>query len=163
MTKQRRVGTLHEVLTRAFQQAGGVAAAADILPGRTSKRLYDAANPDAEARHEARLTYDEARLLTRAGTGAVTAFAEDLAQQAGGAFVPGLDIANGPLGAIAAQFGREAGESLQEVFAALADGVMTPAEAEAALPNLRETMTAINRLFAEVGRVAEEGRRPSSA
>lgn len=145
--KRRKPGSLAEVLSTAFAQAGGTGAAADILPGRTSKRLYEAAAPDSEPRHETRLFYDEARLLTRASAGRVTALAEDLALLAGGVFLPPLGEGAGAVGAQAGRFGREVGEAMAAVYAALEDGTITVAEAEVALPQIREAIDAAAELY----------------
>lgn len=152
--KRRAAGSLEDVLSHAFAQAGGVKAAADILPERTAKRLYEAAGPDAEPRHDCRLFYDEARLLTRASAGRVTALAEDLALLAGGVFLPPLGEGAGAVGAQAGRFGREAGEAMASVYAALEDGTFTQAEAEVALPQIREVLDAAAELYRLVEAIA---------
>lgn len=151
--KRRRPGSVHEVISRGYDQAGGITVAAEVLR-RDPKRLYDAANPDAETRHKHPLTYEDARLLTRTARGDVTAFAEDLALAAGGAFIPAFDQTGGKLGLLAARFGQETGEALQHIYAALADGVMTGDEAAAALVQVRQAMSALGELYAHVEAVA---------
>lgn len=164
--KRRKPGSLAEVLSRAFSQAGGVAMAADVLPGRTVPRLYEAAGPDADPAHVTRLYYDEARLLTRAFPGQVTAMAEDLALLAGGVFLPPLSDAGGSVGAQAGRLGREVGEAMTSVFDALEDGTITPDEAEVALVQIREVMDAAAELYRRVEAIinapagAGKGARP---
>lgn len=155
--RKRTPGTLHEVLTRAFAQAGGVERAADVLPGRTGKRLYEAATPDLEPRHETQLTYGEARLLTR-GHGGVHAFAEDLALLAGGIFLPPIDGGAGTIGAQAGRAGRDVGEALAEVYRALEDGVFTRDKAVSALPYLREAAEGVAELYRQVHALIEPPR-----
>lgn len=145
--KPRTPGSLADVLSRAITQAGGVKRAADVLPERTEKRLYEAAGPDPDPKRSARLYYDEARLLTRAFPGQVTAMAEDLALCAGGVFLPPLDPAAGSVAAQASRFGRETGEAMASIFAALEDGSMTPAEAAEALPLVRDALDAAGDLY----------------
>lgn len=145
--KRRQPGSLEEVLSTAFAQAGGVKKAADVLPERTAKRLYEAAGPDAEPSHDTRLFYDEVRLLTRAMGGRVTAMAEDLALLAGGVFLPALNDSMGTVGAQAGRFGREVGEAMASVYTALEDGRITRAEAETALPQVREAIDAAAELY----------------
>jgi hypothetical protein len=145
--KPRRPGSLDEVLSRAFAQAGGVKAVADVLPGRTAKRLYEAASPDADPSRDTHLMYAEARLLTRAMAGRVTAMAEDMALLAGGVFLPALNDSMGTVGAQAGRFGREVGEAMAAVYSALEDGRITRAEAEEALPQVREAMEAAAELY----------------
>lgn len=145
--KPRLPGSLDEVLSRSFSQAGGVKAVADVLPGRTAKRLYEAASPDADPGRETHLLYAEARLLTRAMGGRVTAMAEDMALLAGGVFLPGLNDGMGSVGAQAGRFGREVGEAMAAVFTALEDGTITRAEAQEALPQVREAIDAAAELY----------------
>lgn len=145
--KPRRPGSMEDVLSTAFAQAGGVKAVADVLPGRKAARLYEAAGPDAEPNHETRLFYDEVRLLTRAMGGRVTAIAEDMALLAGGVFLPPLGENDGCVGAQAGRFGREVGEAMASVFEALADGTITVAEAKTALPQVREAIDAAGELY----------------
>lgn len=152
--RKRTPGTLHEVLTRAFAQAGGVESAADMLPGRTGKRLYEAATPGLEPRHETQLTYGEARMLTR-GHGGVHAFAEDLALLAGGIFLPPIDAGAGTIGAQAGRAGREVGEAMAEVYRSLEDGVFTREEAMAVLPFLREAAEGVAELYRQVHALIE--------
>jgi hypothetical protein len=145
--KPRLPGSLDEVLSRAFAQAGGVAKAADVLPGRTAKRLYEAASPDADPSRDTQLMYAEARLLTRSMGGRVTAMAEDMALLAGGVFLPALNDSMGTVGGQAGRFGREVGEAMSAVYAALEDGTITKAEAETALLQVREAIEAAAELY----------------
>lgn len=147
MTLRRTPGSLADVLSRAFQQAGGVKVVADVLPGRDAKRLYEAAGPDPKPKRDTRMFYDEVRLLTRAFPGRVTALAEDLALCAGGVFLPPLDASAGSVAAQASRFGRETGEAMASIFAALEDGSMTRAEAAEALPLVRDALDAAADLY----------------
>lgn len=162
--KRRTPGSLQDVLSRAFAQAGGANAAADVLPGREAKRLYEAAGPDPDPKRATRLFYDEARLLTRAYPGQLTAFAEDLAILAGGVFLPPMQAGVGAIGAQAGRAGRESGEAMSAIYEALTDGVFTTEEAKAALPQIREVLDAYGDLYRLVqaiidppGPVAGEG------
>lgn len=153
--KKRTPGSLHEVLAKAFDQSGGVKAVADILPGRTVPRLYEAASEGLDPRHEVQLTLAEARLLARASNGKATAFAEDMALLLGGVFLPPIEAGDGPVGAQAGRVGREVGEAMAAIYAALEDGVLTVEEAKAALPQIHEAAEAIARLYGLVQAVIE--------
>jgi hypothetical protein len=153
--KNRTPGSLHEVLSRAFDQAGGVKTVADILPGRTVPRLYEATSEGLDPRHEVQLSYAEVRLLARAGGGRITALAEDIALLSGGMYLPPINPAAGSLGAQAGRLGREFGEAMAKIYADLEDGVMTPAEAAATLPQIREFLDAGGDLFRMVQAVIE--------
>lgn len=152
--KRRAPGSVHAVIAAGFAQAGGVEAAAARLPGRSAKRLYDAANPDADVRHAVQISYDEVRALTFGG---VTAFAEDLAQGCGGAFLPPFDPAEGEIAALAAKLGQESGEALSVLFTRLADGVLCKADARAALPEVRDVMRAVTQLYQQLAVIADVG------
>lgn len=155
--KKRTPGSLHEVLTKAFEQAGGVKAVADILPGRTVPRLYEAASEGLDPRHEVQLTLAEARLLARASHGKATIFAEDMALLLGGVFLPPLAAGGTAVGAQAGRAGREVGEAMTEIYAALEDGVMTLEEAKRALPQIHEAAQAIAGLYGLVKAVIDQG------
>lgn len=153
--KKRTPGSLHEVLSRAFDQAGGVKTVADILPNRTVPRLYEATSEGLDPRHEVQLTYAEVRLLTRAGSGQVTALAEDLSLLSGGVYLPPMSPAAGSVGAQAGRLGREFGEAMAKIYADLEDGVMTPDEAKATLPQIREFLDAGGDLYRMVQAVID--------
>jgi hypothetical protein len=153
----RRVtpGTFGEVVGRAYDQAGGVKRAAEIC-GRADKTLYAARDPDPEDPKATRLYYEDARRLSAAG---VTALAEDLALQCGGVFVPGLAAQAGDqLAQAAAWFGREAGEAIANVFAAVSDGQMSRDEALGAIPELDDALRALTSLRAHVSAIADPAR-----
>lgn len=127
MTKLRCPVSLHGVIARAYEQAGGVDEVTTILPHRSKGWLYQSTNPDLEARHQAKPTFEDVRALTRAGA---TAFAADLARIAGMQLVPlhgdGAGVAD--ITASSAALMQEAGEALSEVAAAVADGEISPHE-----------------------------------
>lgn len=159
--KPRPPGTVHEAIALAVEQAGGVRLVADVLPGRNEAWVYASSNPDAEARQQARLTLEEARLLTRAFPGKVIAFAFDLATLAGGFFVPPMSAESGPIGALAAKAGQKNAVALQEIFEAYSDGILTAAEARDALPEVRQSIEAATELYRALCEVA--GVQPDAA
>lgn len=153
--KRRTPGSLHEMLSRVFDQVGGVKVVADILPGRTVPRLYEATQEGLDPRHEVQLTLAEARLLARASHGKATALAEDMALLLGGVFLPPIESGGGPVGAQAGRVGREVGEAMAAIYAALEDGALTLDEAKAALPQIHEAAEAIARLYGLVQAVID--------
>lgn len=138
--KPRRPGTLHHAATRAINEVGGLAATADLLQ-RSEGWVYTAADPDVERRREAKLSYEDARTLSRAGA---TAFAEDLALLAGGVFLPPLpDCAPHALQMAVASYASESGEALAEIIRRAADGDFSQTDAEASLKEIDDAMRAL--------------------
>lgn len=149
--KRRTPGGLHEAVSRAFAEAGGLEKAAAILgKGRTCTHAYSDENADPEK--YAPMTLAQANTLTLFG---VTALAEHFALACGGAFLPPIDERSGPVGAQAAVLGRETGEAMAALFAALADGKVTPAEARDALAEVRHVVTAATALYSVLQKLAE--------
>lgn len=139
-TKPRPAGTTPAVLIRAINQVGGLPAAADLIQ-RNESWLYAAADPDVDRRREAKLSYEEARTLSRAGA---SAFAEDLALLAGGLFLPPVpDTAPQALQVAVAAYATESGEALGEIIRRAADGDFSPRDATAALKEIDDALRAL--------------------
>lgn len=139
-TKPRAPGTAAAALTRVYNEVGGIAVAADLIQ-RSESWLYTAADPDVERRREAKLSYEEARTLSRAGAGAL---AEDLALLAGGLFLPPVpDTAPHALQAAVAAYATESGEALGEIIRRAADGDFSPRDATAALKEIDDALRAL--------------------
>jgi len=138
--KPRAHGTLPLALTTTINQVGGLPAAADLIQ-RSESWLYAAADPDVDRRREAKLSYEEARTLSRAGA---TALAEDLALLAGGLFLPPVpDTAPEALQMAVAAYAKESGEVLAEIIRRAADGDFSPRDATAALKEIDEALRAL--------------------
>lgn len=138
--KPRAPGTLHLALTRAINDVGGLAVAADLIQ-RSESWVYAAADPDVERRREAKLSYDEARTLSRAGA---VSLAEDLALLAGGLFLPPVpDTAPNALQLAVAAYAQESGDVLSEIIRRAADGDFSPRDAVAALKEIDEALRAL--------------------
>lgn len=145
-------GTDKEVVQRMIDQLGG---AKRVLPVLTEIKSLPRLYALTDATQEAALTYAQARALARAGA---TAGPEDLAQLAGGVFLPiPRGTAGVPIASAAAA--REFGEAMALLFAALEDGQLSRAEARAALPEIHDALRAIAELEARV-RVAAEAAGP---
>lgn len=143
--KPRAPGTLHLALTTAINQVGGLAPAADLIQ-RSESWLYTAADPDVERRREAKLSYEEARTLSRAGAAAL---AEDLALLAGGVFLPPPpDTAPHALQMALSAYAAESGEALGEVIRRAADGDFSKSDARAALKEIDDALRALMNLRA---------------
>jgi len=143
--KPRAPGTLHLALTTAINQVGGLAPAADLIQ-RSESWLYTAADPDVERRREAKLSYEEARTLSREGA---TALAEDLALLAGGVFLPPPpDAAPHVLQHALAAYASESGEALGEIIKRAADGDFSKTDAKCALKEIDEALRALMSLRA---------------
>ena len=85
--KTRAYGTTKEVISRLFQQAGGVPAVMKAL-SLSRTRTYALADPGDKAR----ISFERVEKITQQ-TGA-TAAAEHLAYMAGGVFLPGRSFDN---------------------------------------------------------------------
>lgn len=149
--KPRQPGTIHAVITQAFDQAGGLDRVADVIhEGRDW--CYSAADPNRERRQAATLSYAHARDLSR-GTG-VTAFAEDLALLAGGAFLPlSVPVTDPELQGAIARFSLEGGQMISEILSRAVDG-FDKADARAALPEIDDVLRAVMVVRAYASRVA---------
>lgn len=138
--KPRAPGSLHSALTRAINEVGGLAPAADLIQ-RSESWLYTAADPDVERRREAKLSYEEARTLSRAGA---VGLAEDLALLAGGVFLPPPpDTAPHALQLALSTYAAESGEALGEIIKRAADGDFSKADAKATLKEIDEALRAL--------------------
>lgn len=154
-TKPRRPGSLHAALSRAIDQVGGLDEAADIIQ-RSNSWLYTAADPDVERRREAKLSYEEARTLSRAGA---SALAEDLALLAGGVFLPPVPAtAPAALQQALASYAKESGEVLSEVIQRASDGTFDRRDAEVTLREIDEALRALMSLRALAVSTLGEGR-----
>lgn len=157
-TKPRSHGSLHLALTNAINEVGGLAAAGELIH-RGENWLYTAADPDVERRKEARLSYEDARTLSRAGA---TSLAEDLSLLAGGAFLPPLpDTAPHALQLAVAAYAAESGEVLAEIIRRAADGDFSPQDATVSLKEIDEALRALMGIRAITVETAS-GSRPSS-
>lgn len=129
MTKLRSPMSVQGVILAAFEQLGGTSGAQVVLPHRKLDWLRASTNPDlVGTRHEAKLSYEEARTLTRCGA---LALAEDLAFLSGHALVPMGDGSVGTsldLMGSGANLMREAAEAIGLMSEAAADGKITPNE-----------------------------------
>ena len=150
--KPRGPGTLHEALSRAVDQLGGPQPAGDVIE-RSRSWMYAACDPDLPAEKAARLSYPEARGLTRAGA---TALAEDLALLAGGVFLPPPpDAAPCAVSAALAEFSADSGAAVADMVRALADGLLTRREASRTLGEIDRTLRALCALRAVTAAAAE--------
>lgn len=155
-TKPRAPGSLHDALSRAIDQVGGLETAADILD-RNTDWLYSAADPNRERRKQARLSLEEARALSRAGA---TALAEDLALLAGGAFVPGCASADPvALQAAVGAYAAESGQVISEIIQRAADGVFDAVDAGVALREIDDAVRALMCVRGVTLAVLEQGWR----
>ena len=150
--KPRRPGTLHQALSRAVDQVAGPQAAGDLIE-RTRSWVYAACDPDAPPEKAARLSYAEARTLTRAGA---SALAEDLALLAGGVFLPPApDAAPCAVSAALAEFSADSGAAVAGMVRALADGLLDRREASRTLGEIDRTLRALCALRAVTAAAAE--------
>ena len=107
-----------------------------------------------ERRREAKLSYEDARTLSRAGAGAL---AEDLALLAGGLFLPPVpDTAPQALQAAVASYAIESGEALGEIIKRAADGDFSPRDATAALKEIDDALRALMSVRAITVSMAEK-------
>jgi hypothetical protein len=150
MTKARCPLSLHGVIRSAYDELGGVAALPVILPHRSEGWLHASTNPDLEGRHQAKLTYEDARALTRAGA---MAFAQDLAALCGMALVP-IEAKRGTAADMlrrGAAVMMEAGEAASTVALACADGKITEAERRAMRSQLIDVKRATTEALLTLG------------
>lgn len=139
-TKPRKPGSLHAALSRAIHEVGGLEQAAELIQ-RSSNWLYTAADPDVERRKEAKLSYEEARALSRSGA---SGLAEDLALLAGGLFLPPVpDTAPRALQEAVAAYAAESGQALSEIIQRAADGDFSRHDASVALKEVDEAIRAL--------------------
>jgi hypothetical protein len=148
--KPRAYGSGKEVAARAVQQCGGAEEACVILD-RSKSTVYGYTDPVETTAH---LAYEQARRLTKLGGGKVTALAEDLAQLAGGVFVP-LHAPDGmstwaDIGALAS---AEGSQFLQVLIRALSDDRLDAAERA----RLKRETHDVLRVFAGALAKLEEG------
>lgn len=161
-TKPRSHGSLHLALTNAINEVGGLAAAGELIH-RGENWLYTAADPDVERRKEARLSYEDARTLCRAGA---TSLAEDLSLLAGGVFLPPVpDTAPHALQLAVAAYAAESGEALAEIIRRAADGDFSQQDAAVSLKEIDDALRALMGIRAIAiatasgsGSVCREGR-----
>lgn len=138
----------------AFEQLGGAKRVMALLGlGKTETyELADERRPDEVA------TYVQARALTAAGA---TAFAEDLAFLAGGAFIP-MPEAEGALAGLTADLLRQHGETCAQLMQALVDGKVDRAEALRNLPNVHALMADLAAVYAVLLQIAAPASRPEA-
>lgn len=151
---QRKRGTLHAALTRAIEDLGGVDKVADVLE-RSPDWVYSAANPHRDEGKKAVLSWPQARALARAGA---LSIAEDMAAEAGGAFMPPLPPqAPAALHGALAAWISEHGQAVAEIVKRAADGVLDRRDAEAALPEIDDELRTLMEVRAMLERVAKTG------
>ena len=154
-TKPRPAGCMQAALTRGIDQLGGLPEAAEIIQ-RSTNWLYTAADPDVERRKKATLSYEEARMMSRAGA---TALAEDLALLAGCLLLPPIPpTAPCALQSALASYAKESGEALSEIIQRAADGVFDRRDAQAALKEIDEALRALMNVRALAVAALDEGR-----
>jgi hypothetical protein len=119
MTKVREYGTTKEVVARLFQKIGHKHAA--MLLGIGISSAYSYCDPDCATQ----ATFDHVRRLT-AATGNISA-AEDLAQLAGGVFMP-IDPDAATAVELASRSAEDHARMISALIVAVADGQITPKE-----------------------------------
>ena len=155
-TKPRKHGSLHDALSRAIDQIGGLDEAADVIQ-RKPGWLYTAADPDVERRRKATLSYEEARIMSRGGA---TALAEDLALLSGGVFLPPVPMAvPSAIQSALAAYAAESGQAIAEIIKGAADGTFCDRDAEAALKEIDEALRALMTVRALAVAAQEAERR----
>lgn len=124
--KDREPLDLHGVMEAAIAEVGGVELAADIMGVRPGW-IYDALDPDrADGPKGAKITFAHVRALIRAGARAPV---HDLCRLSGGELLAvHSDQAPATIITALARIGRESGEVLAAVSAAVEDGSVTAAE-----------------------------------
>ncbi|MGN6208815.1 phage regulatory CII family protein [Asticcacaulis sp.] len=150
MTKQNCPVSLHGVTERAFDQIGGFDEVLTVLAARKRGALYDMIDPDRDPTKAAKLTYADARALTRAGA---TALAEDLARLCGMQLVPlGGDGAPVPVELMTrtSALMTETGEAVSTVAAAIADGRLEGREIKDIRTQVQDVIEAGYRLLTDL-------------
>lgn len=120
--KPREPGRTKTVVGDALRQAGGPKRVAAFLH-RSESTVYGYADEQAE---RADLSLDQARDMTRFLH--VTAFAEDFAALAGGAFMPLSDGEPALIAKLASLAQKQGGDFYAALIAAIDDGVITKTE-----------------------------------
>lgn len=166
MTKRPAIGSAHEALDRMFDEIGrahgpngapseGPQIAADFLcvARSTIYRQMDQSQPGGFAFAHA------CQLAQHFGC---TEAAAHLALCAGGLFVP-MPRGDDAVTVLTAEAMREMGEAAALIFAETAPGsdggaAITPQEARAALPEVRDVLAALTRLYSMLAEKARETR-----
>lgn len=150
--KPRPGGGEYAPIVAAYQQVGGLEAAADILD-RPLSWIKKSTDPDIDPDKACKLTWREVRQLTRLG---VTAFAEHVALLGGGVFLPPAGgLAPGELQSALAKFSVESGQAVSELITRSADGVLCKTDGQALIPEIDDALRALMALRAMAVRAAE--------
>jgi hypothetical protein len=136
----------------AYEQLGGVKRVQALL-GLGKTETYELAD---EGRPAEVATYVQARALTAAGA---TAFAEDLAFLAGGAFIP-VPRDEGALAGLTADMLRQHGETAALLMQALLDGRADRGEALTGMASLHELLVQLLSIYACLQQIAAPASRP---
>jgi hypothetical protein len=131
---------------RLFDQREGIKRAAIELQ-RSPSQTYAYADPGVDDE----IAFAQVAALTGPTS---PACAEYLALLAGGAFVP-VSPRQEPLGTLTADAMKDSSEACAELVRATVDGVLTPAEARAALPEIEEMIRSAVQLHAAVSALAK--------
>jgi len=150
----RERGTMQDALTKAIGELNGVDKVADVID-QAPGWVYDAANPHRPKGKAASLSWAQARALARAGC---LSIAEDMASEAGGAFMPPVPSTSpAALHAALAAYLNEHGQAVAEIIKRAADGEIDTADAQAALPELDDALKTLMAVRALLERVAKTG------
>jgi hypothetical protein len=143
--KPREFGTTKEVVGRAVDEAGGAKRVRDLL-GVSLSAVYGFADPETQ---NCDLSYDRARRLTEFG--GVTVLAQDLAELAGGLFLPQSPVDGGRDWAeLGDNTARESGELIGGLIRALSDGKIRESERDALLKDAHDLGALVCCLIAKL-------------
>lgn len=147
--KPRPFGHTKTVVADGVSQAGGISAVAAFF-GKGEKTVYGWTNDDVQTTN---ISYDKARRLTKFL--GVTAFAEDLANQAGGYFVPLPGPSDEAVLKLCSEAQLRNGAFWAELFKALEDGKITQEEATQVGPLLPALIRVLVGLRNNLNQIAE--------
>jgi len=140
-------GSVKSVVADLIDHAGGVKRAAHRF-GISESLVGYYANPGSDKE------ISFARVAALSGPDNIVA-AGYLAALCGGAFLPMPHEGPGALSRITAAAAKEFGEAMAAMITALADGVMTPGEARAAMEQIDQSMHALAQMRSDVAEIAE--------
>ena len=150
--KRRTPGGLHDGISEAYAQVGGLETAAGLMQvGRTLAHSFSDESADTSKGYGP-MSVMQAYALTLAGA---TALAEVFARASGGVYLPPLDAASGPLGALGGAAGKEFGEAIARLYQDLDDRVLDQREARALLPEWLEASRAVNAVVRAIEAIAK--------
>lgn len=132
--KPREPGSTKDVVSRLFDEAGGIKRVAFALgKGLSVTQAY------ADPQHRTEITFDQVRRLT---SDQAIAAAEDLAAIAGGVFVPGIVPADA-LPILGAKAAEEWGQYIAAMLVAYADGRLCDRDRPRVREELNEAIAAL--------------------